>query len=269
MQAISKADAKSLGLKTYSTGKPCAFDHPTERYTRNSGCVQCAKEKSNLARISNPEKIAEYKRIWNIKNKDKIKASRKPRESRAKKVEIVNPHLVVSRKHARELGLMHYYTGKLCINGHYADRFTKTAICKECQREYSAKVRREQPERQKKYLPAAYQAIKRRRKKDPDYKMMWVMRDMVRRVIRGAKIKKNASTIDLLGYSPDQFRLHIESMWLEGMNWENHGEWHVDHKIPLSIMIKRGEKDPSIINALSNLQPLWATDNMKKSAKIL
>jgi hypothetical protein len=49
------------------------------------------------------------------------------------------------------------------------------------------------------------------------------------------------------------------------MNWFNHGEWHIDHIRPISSFDL--DTDPSIVNALDNLQPLWAIDNMKKSNK--
>ena len=67
-----------------------------------------------------------------------------------------------------------------------------------------------------------------------------------------------------LGYTPKQFVEHIESLWEEGMNWDNHGEWHIDHVKPLSAFIKEGEQDPAVVNALSNLKPVWAEENLKK-----
>jgi hypothetical protein len=47
------------------------------------------------------------------------------------------------------------------------------------------------------------------------------------------------------------------------MSWENWDEWHIDHIIPISKFEK--ETDPKIVNSLSNLQPLWASDNIRKS----
>jgi hypothetical protein len=64
---------------------------------------------------------------------------------------------------------------------------------------------------------------------------------------------------------------HLESQFVDGMNWENYGSgengdhrdsWHVDHIVPLS---KFEGKYP---NHYSNLQPLWAEDNMLKSDKL-
>ena len=69
--------------------------------------------------------------------------------------------------------------------------------------------------------------------------------------------KKEGHTIDLLGYSALNLKTHISMLFTEGMSWSNHGEWHIDHIIPVSSFDK--ETHPSIVNALSNLQPLWAT----------
>ena len=73
---------------------------------------------------------------------------------------------------------------------------------------------------------------------------------------------KEDKTINLLGYSPIQLKEHLESLFTEGMSWNNYGEWHIDHIKPVSSFNK--DTHPSIVNALSNLQPLWAEDNLKK-----
>jgi hypothetical protein len=61
----------------------------------------------------------------------------------------------------------------------------------------------------------------------------------------------------MLGYSANDLKVHIESLWTPGMTWDNHGEWHIDHIRPLSSFPQ--DADVSIVNALANLQPLWAT----------
>jgi hypothetical protein len=68
-----------------------------------------------------------------------------------------------------------------------------------------------------------------------------------------------------LGYSAQDLKDHLEKQFKEGMCWENYGEWHIDHIRPISSFDKND--DPKIINALSNLQPLWALENYIKSNK--
>lgn len=68
---------------------------------------------------------------------------------------------------------------------------------------------------------------------------------------------KEGKTIDLLGYSALELKQHIESLFTIGMSWENYGEWHIDHIKPVSSFDK--DTPMNIVNALINLQPLWAT----------
>lgn len=92
-------------------------------------------------------------------------------------------------------------------------------------------------------------------------------RGMLRRLVRAHGCIKSGKTEEILGYTFGQFKMRIESNFLPGMSWENHGEWHVDHTIPVIHFINKNEHRPSIINALCNLRPMWADDNMKKGAK--
>lgn len=115
-----------------------------------------------------------------------------------------------------------------------------------------------------KYLPEYKEKIRKNSlnwsKKNPHI-IAW--RNSLRRVLYYFNIKKTQKTIDILEYSPTEFRDNIESKFLEGMSWDNWGEWHLDHIIPVSKFDK--ETPLSVVNSLSNLQPLWATDNLKKS----
>jgi hypothetical protein len=60
---------------------------------------------------------------------------------------------------------------------------------------------------------------------------------------------------------------HLEIQFIEGMSWENQGKWHIDHKIPLSSA--KTEEEVYKLCHYTNLQPLWAEDNLKKGSKIL
>lgn len=71
-----------------------------------------------------------------------------------------------------------------------------------------------------------------------------------------------SSWIDNVGCTKDEFKAHIESQFVEGMTWDNWtvDGWHIDHIIPLA---KGGT------NHYTNLQPLWAKDNLSKSDKLI
>jgi len=68
---------------------------------------------------------------------------------------------------------------------------------------------------------------------------------------------KEGHTIDLLGYSSTELKEHLESLFTDGMSWDNYGEWHIDHI--KEVCTFDVDTPPSIVNALSNLRPLWAT----------
>ena len=82
--------------------------------------------------------------------------------------------------------------------------------------------------------------------------------------------KGGATSEALLGYSINELRTHLERQFLKGMSWENMGEWHIDHIVPLSSFTITGPDDPELRRAwaLPNLRPLWAKDNIRKGAKI-
>ncbi|MCK9445523.1 hypothetical protein M0Q50_01350 [bacterium] len=69
--------------------------------------------------------------------------------------------------------------------------------------------------------------------------------------------KKEGHTIDLLGYSAIELKIHIESLFTTGMSWENRSEWHIDHIKPVCSFDK--STPVSEVCSLSNLRPLWAT----------
>ena len=87
------------------------------------------------------------------------------------------------------------------------------------------------------------------------YIIAW--RGMLKSVLKRLNKNKEGHTIDLLGYSALDLKNHITSLFTDGMSWDNHGEWHIDHIKPVSKFDK--ETPMSIVNALSNLQPLWET----------
>jgi hypothetical protein len=60
----------------------------------------------------------------------------------------------------------------------------------------------------------------------------------------------------------------LEKKFLPGMNWENYGEWHIDHIVPCSSFDLSKSEQQKICFNYSNLQPLWAADNIRKSDSI-
>jgi hypothetical protein len=116
----------------------------------------------------------------------------------------------------------------------------------------------------------AYQVSyhKTRRKEDPIYAAKVACRCRVASAFRRTGFRKGSPTEELLGCDFKTLHAHIESLFQEGMTWANRGfeGWHIDHKIPLA-----SATDEASLRALchyKNLQPLWASENLKKGAKM-
>jgi hypothetical protein len=90
-------------------------------------------------------------------------------------------------------------------------------------------------------------------------------RSVLHSTLKRLNTPKQGHTIDMLGYSALELKEHIEKQFLPGMTWENHGEWHIDHKKPVTLF--ESTEDIKVVCALDNLQPLWEFDNLSKSNK--
>ncbi len=79
---------------------------------------------------------------------------------------------------------------------------------------------------------------------------------------------KTGSAVDDLGCTIDEFKIHIESQWLEGMTWENWARfgWHLDHIIPLSRFNLQDVVELKKACHYTNIQPLWWRDNISKGS---
>lgn len=123
-------------------------------------------------------------------------------------------------------------------------------------------------ERQKteKYKKKRRANRKDRTEKDPLYKLRKGCSIRIWHFLKGAG--KSKPTKDLIGCSWDQLKKHLEEQFKDGMSWENWSKtgWHIDHIIPLSSANTLEEIER--LCHYTNLQPLWAEDNLKKGAKL-
>jgi 5-methylcytosine-specific restriction endonuclease McrA len=79
--------------------------------------------------------------------------------------------------------------------------------------------------------------------------------------------KSSIRTKDIVGINSKQLKDYLENQFKDEMCWENYGEWHIDHIIPLSSA--KTEEEIYKLCYYTNLQPLWKIDNIKKSNKII
>jgi hypothetical protein len=110
-----------------------------------------------------------------------------------------------------------------------------------------------------------------RKKNDPLYKLRITVSERIRQALKyhlAGTYKKKDSTIELLGCSIDELKTYLQNQFKEGMTWQNHGEWHIDHIIPCAAFDLSKKEDCLKCFNYKNLQPLWAHENLSKSDKI-
>jgi hypothetical protein len=233
--------ARKAGDLLFTPLLACPSGHLTPRYTGSQCCKECGKVRrremgSEASRLE--KKKAGFKRSVAIKN-----------------------------------GLAHYL-GAACKRGHEGKRLVSTRQCVEClagraqdrkgvlsekavARKRASRRSRVGRSKQRKYQS---EVLMNR----PGYKVQRFMYESLRRLIAGSGIKKKSRTAEALGYDRNKLMARIECQFGPGMSWENHGEWHIDHRKPISAFIAAGDVRPHIINALSNLRPMWAGENLRK-----
>lgn len=135
-----------------------------------------------------------------------------------------------------EKSIDEFHLNKLGKDGYHCQ-------CKECKNNYK-----------KEYKKNNKTKIEEYRNKN---KHISLWRSVLKMSLWRLNTKKEGHTIDLLGYTSLEFKEHIENLFTEGMSWNNHGEWHVDHIKSVSTFDEN--EHPSIVNALSNLRPMWST----------
>jgi hypothetical protein len=107
-----------------------------------------------------------------------------------------------------------------------------------------------------------------RTKIDPCFRLARILRGRTRMAIKNGQ--KAGSAVKDLGCSVEELKTYLENRFMPGMSWDNWGlfGWHIDHIIPLSSFDLTDRTQFLKACHYTNLQPLWATDNMKKGDNI-
>lgn len=109
--------------------------------------------------------------------------------------------------------------------------------------------------------------IAKRRKADPGFRISLSLRSRISGAIRNKGVWKSEKTKDLLGCSFEDFLSYLETLFKPGMSWLNYGEWHLDHIKPCAVFDLTDLHQQKECFHYTNLQPLWAIENLKKGAK--
>jgi len=100
---------------------------------------------------------------------------------------------------------------------------------------------------------------------DIQYRLKRTLRRRVQNRLK--ENSKSASTMELIGCTAAQCKAHLEAQFVDGMTWANHGDWHIDHIRPCASFDLAQQAEQRLCFNYTNLQPLWAADNIAKGAK--
>jgi len=146
--------------------------------------------------------------------------------------------------------------------------------CKPCHNEYNKRFRgNESPEKNsercRRWRDNNREHLRKyhndRYKNNPQRRMYETLCKRMRQALKNAN--KSDSTMNLVGCDIDSLRLHLEKLFEDGMNWDNHGEWHIDHIRPCASFDLTDPEQQRVCFHYTNLQPLWAKDNLSKGDK--
>lgn len=152
-------------------------------------------------------------------------------------------------------------------------RQKNTKKLQEYQRRYYQENTEKFREKNRRYQKENREKIRKyenkKRKENINYRLARQIRDHLRRAIkRGAT--KNSSSLKYLGCSICKLKKHLERQFHPGMTWDNWSKdgWHIDHIRPLASFDLTDEKQLRKACHYTNLQPMWAKENLKKGARV-
>jgi hypothetical protein len=248
-------------------------------------------EEKKRYRERHKEKIREYKKQWREENKEKVADYRRKRQEKSetqktassKKYENKNPkiqfrvadltpeqleeYLELKRYKDRERKRKKYREDKEWREKEKKRNTANYRANKEWYHAYSTAYYKKNQERLDKYK---YQQRLKQYKENPCVKLRDVTSGHVYYALKAVgSSKAGQSTTRHLPYTMDELRTHLESLFTPEMSWDNHGSyWHLDHIIPQAALPYDSMEHPNFIKcwALSNLQPLPASENISKGS---
>jgi hypothetical protein len=162
----------------------------------------------------------------------------------------------------KEATLEYFYQRGLEVKG-------RISRCKKCSIAATKQYRKDNPDVSKEYKKSnKFKESRRRyesnkRKNNLNYRLTKVLRNRLFAALKGRA--KKSTTFELLGCTIDEFRDHISAQFIGTMSWKNYGDWHIDHIKPCAAFNLECLEEQQKCFHYSNMQPLWAEDNLRKS----
>ena len=196
-------------------------------------------------RDNNKEKRKITSKIWYESNKDTIKVKCKAyRDSNKEKISLYGKNYHQTNKEKRKLQKKLYYQINKEKRKHFGKLYYENNKSKRHNYHYN------------------------KLNTDIQYKLRNRLRSRLYNAIN--RNYKNGSAVKDLGCSIDEFKIYLESKFSPGMTWENWSTngWHIDHIKPLSSFDLKDRKQFIEACHYTNLQPLWADENLSKGKKV-
>lgn len=229
--------------------------------TRNWFCRPCAPygereraaERRREWRAEKPEAAKQYQRGWISKNRSRVRAAAK------------------SRRHA--LGATPIGSVQVCHCGKSYEFYHGSLVeCRDCAvSRKAAEATARAATWNKANRDRRNRRFRERYQTEPARRLNIAMTVGVGACLKDREGKGGRKWLSLVPYSLEELFRHIERQFTDGMSWKNMGEWHVDHIVPLASFRFYSASDAEFKAAwaLTNLRPLWATDNFKKGGRRL
>lgn len=155
-----------------------------------------------------------------------------------------------------------------CHNAKYCSNSCKSVIAA---RKYYAKNRENELQKKKQFYKDNKEIIIKktakycddRRKVDINFRLKRSLRSRLYNALRGNY--KSGSAVRDLGCSIQELKVYLESKFQQDMSWSNYGKWHIDHVVALNNFDLTVPEELKKACHYTNLQPLWASDNIRKS----
>jgi len=236
-------------------------------------CIKCQEKKSlqDFNKCSRSKDGHHYyckacEKAYYVENRDKILAKQAEynSERKDKKAQYDKEYRVKNKDKIRERNQKFYLENTETIK-----KRLQTESYKEWKivydREYYLKTKEDGSRNA--YVRKYYHS---KREEDPTFGLDSKLRCRINSAIQNQRGKKAYKTIELLGCSVAQCRQYLESQFTEDMSWSNHSRkgWHIDHIRPCSSFDLTDPEQQKECFHYTNLQPLWAEDNLKKSDKL-
>jgi hypothetical protein len=241
-----------------------------------SFCKACKYQQKRQWENRNQSKVKEYQQRQDAKNRpmveSRIQAREKAKGDRDERARQVNTmrDIRTAIAHVRERLIPE---GNAMRKGLRWCRYCKRDVtylkssgkCGRCDYKLYAKAAfARKPKHEVKAMRARRYAA---RKRDPVQMLKQRIRDRISKAMTryASGHVKTGSNLKYLGCSAPQLAQYIERMFKRGMAWSNYGDWHLDHVVPLASFELTTERNRIKAFHYTNLQPLWAADNILKS----